>query len=130
MKHPLHFALFKISDHLDVYDQITGRTGFNEVIFWRNYFFNCEKLRCTRNDQTLKQKGNAVDKEPHLGLLDDDDLSPSTDHLASPEDPQAMKDDDSSFVRLPSAPNSLNTTISTRSLDDMVLVRSDCHLGK
>jgi len=39
------------------------------------------------------------------------------------------KDDDSSFVRLPSAPNSLNTIISTRSMEDMVLV-SDNHLGK
>lgn len=53
-----------------------------------------------------------------------------SDHALPPEVPGATKDDDSSFVRLPSAPNSLNTIISTKSLDDMVLVTSDSHLGK
>ena len=110
----------------------TGRKGFNEVVFWRNYFFNCEKLRSTRSDHTVSQEGIEAEKElpVQLGVMENDDVSSLTDHAVPPEVPDATNDDDSSFVRLPSAPNSLNTIISTKSLDDMVLVRSDSHLGK
>lgn len=62
-------------------------------------------------------------------VQDDENILPLSDHVKPPVVPDATKDDDSSYVRLPSAPNSLNTIISTKSMEDMVLVESDRHLG-
>jgi len=73
-------------------------------------------------------------KESHtesaLGVQDDGNTLPLSEDAEPTVVPEATKDDDSSFVRIASAPNSLNTIISTKSLEDMVLVKSDSHLGK
>lgn len=110
---------------------MAGRKGFNEITFWNNYFFNCEKLRRQKiGDLTLPQACKESDAESALDAQDDGNILPISEHDESPVFPEATKDDDSSFVRIASAPNSLNTVISTKSLEDMVLIRSDRHLGK
>ena len=121
--------------------QLTGRSDVKETAFWRNYFYHCGKVRrdvvdtrqpvetnVTASRNALNIGGSLVDSvitennEQHFGssieitgisssvLTDDSSLVPSS-----------LQEDDSSYV-IPSAPNSLNTFATTRSVDDLVLV--------
>jgi hypothetical protein len=110
-----------------------GRNDVGEAIFWSNYFFHCERIRIERLKRSKPEQ--PVDKRdsesgPYQKMLVPleveaqaneaneshlDDLSLVSASLA---------DDDSSYV-IPSAPNSLNTYTTTRSIDDLVLVGRD-----
>ncbi|CAJ1970391.1 unnamed protein product [Cylindrotheca closterium] len=123
--------LFEADESLvAAHTRISGRKGFNELVFWKNYFFNCQKLRCKKiGDLTMSHTCLESDAVLALGVQDDGNTLPLSEHDGPQVISETTKDDDS-FVRIASAPNSLNTIISTKSLEDMVLVRSDSHLGK
>merc|ERR1712157_696133 len=124
--------LLEVDEHLvAMHTRMSGRSSFNEVLFWRNYFSNCKKLRSAKVPlmQDVKQSGKV--SESSIGIQDDKTLASHSVHIDSLSDSEAKKDEDSSFVHvIPSAPNSLNTTISTKSLEDMVLIRNDACSAK
>jgi hypothetical protein len=100
-----------------------GRSDVRETAFWKNYFFHCEKVRTklfqrrskspepkkTFPREVVKTETKEVETS---GLDDDHSLIPSS-----------FTDDDSSYVNvIPSPPNSMNTFVSTKSVDDLVVV--------
>lgn len=105
---------------------LPGRSDIRETLFWKNYFFHCEELRATRKivegflTDTVDLGGelpSSVDVNFGKKELSSSDLDDSSLVAAS-------ANDELSYVNvIPSAPNSLNTFMSTKSVEDMVLVR-------
>ena len=123
----------------------TGKSNIKEELFWKNYFFNCEKLRAQRvnttttttteiietvaNSTEMRKKLDRVINNYSIGDNNGDDdgesLIPADDYSVSAE----VVGDDSSYV-IASAPNSLNTITTTRSVeDDVVLISAPPHGG-
>jgi hypothetical protein len=128
----------------------TGRSNVGETAFWRNYFHHCEKARKEYLERSLKQQSQEIivgsgpcylesknDEPGHQGNEDfkQSRLPPqdvNLSQLPAGNIDDALDDsslipasvtDDSSYVNvIPSAPNSLNTFMTTRSLEDLVLI--------
>jgi hypothetical protein len=114
-----------------------GRIDVGEAIFWSNYFFHCERIRIERLKRSKPEQ--PVDKpdsesERYQKLLVPLEVEAQSNeanesHLDDLSLVSASLADDSSYV-IPSAPNSLNTYTTTRSIDDLVLVGRDDECNK
>jgi len=95
---------------------ITSRGDVKETMFWKNYFFHCNRVR-------LK----FITSNPELQDVENDDSS-ALGSLIGAESVTSSQDD-SSYVRVSSAvaspPTSLNTLSGIMSMGDMVLIGAD-----
>jgi hypothetical protein len=104
-----------------------------ENLFWRNYFFHCEKARDKFLVTYRSNSNNRPERESRVPVSEVSvgygQYSTEIDRYNSGEDDQLSlvpaasvdEDEDASYV-IPSAPTSLNTFPETRSVDDLVLV--------
>jgi hypothetical protein len=105
---------------------LAGKSVVKEEVFWKNYFYHCEEMR---NDHLrwsgTTQYSTAILSPKALDLVvssiavdnddgDDESLIPA--HSTSEED-------DLSYV-IASAPNSVNTFPTSRSIDDLVVINT------
>eukprot|EP00980_Cylindrotheca_fusiformis_P017610 scaffold5517_cov135-Cylindrotheca_fusiformis.AAC.40 len=118
--------LLDIDDNLAaMHARMSGRNNVRETLFWKNYFFHCNELRARKYtaESLLTDTMDSNRKLPSSV-----DVNYETSDLTSSElDDSSLvpvsTNDDLSYVNvIPSAPNSLNTFMSTRSVDDIVLV--------
>jgi hypothetical protein len=105
-----------------------GQSNTHEVAFWRNYFHHCETTRKEHLERRLLRKEQ--DPSPAPVILTTLSVLEDGTHTNNPDDASLIPvsvTDDSSYVIYP-APSSIDTFMSTRSLDDMVLVgrETDC----
>ncbi|VEU37239.1 unnamed protein product [Pseudo-nitzschia multistriata] len=123
-----------------VHSRLTGAQGQSTPIFWKNYFFHCEKVRAEELDR--REAGRAT--SPSLGILDSfgfaslkTDLESAKDEgvndggndgvndgeslVPVESDVEGQNDDDSSYV-IQSAPNTGESFATTRSIDDDIII--------
>jgi len=123
--------------------RLTGDgSNFSETCFWKNYFFNCERVRanefCRRkrqneptNTETQTCRETKVASSYDNFSHDENDEVKNSKHSNDEEslipvgsDIEWEQDDNSSFV-IQSAPNTGDTYATTRSIDDdLVLVET------
>jgi hypothetical protein len=110
----------------------------NEEVFWKNYFYHCEQVRVERlgcyhptNHSSNKRTSPTKPAEVIETIANSANIKRRLDRIVSSIDDDddgeslvpASEADDSSYV-LPSAPNSVNTFTTTRSVDDVVFVNA------
>jgi len=104
--------------HLDenlaaIHAKLSGRSDINEALFWKNYFYHCDRLRMEYDD------------------LADIDVASTQSTLGSllPVPEERCQSDDNSYVcvrsGIASPPSSLNTLTDTLSVGDMIVVGAD-----
>mmetsp|Transcript_15929 Transcript_15929/g.23435 ORF Transcript_15929/g.23435 Transcript_15929/m.23435 type:complete len:292 (-) Transcript_15929:2247-3122(-) len=95
-----------------IHAQLSGRSDIKEALFWKNYFYHCDRLRMEYDD-----------------LVDIDVASRSTLESLVPAPEERYQPDDNSYVcvrsGIASPPSSLNTLTDTLSVGDMVVVGAD-----
>lgn len=121
-----------------VHSRLTGEvTKSSEIYFWKNYFFQCERIRA---DEFLRRKKqNETTKtaiEPSSETANSFSCSPAKQnndmqHTNSNDDDESLvpvgsdiedeQDDDSSYV-IQSAPNTGETFTTSRSIDDDIVL--------
>jgi len=124
-----------------------GDSNLSETLFWKNYFFHCEKVRtdefCRRKtqDETANTETQPSSESKVAGVndklsIDENANMEASQHLDDEEslipvgsDTEWEQDDTSSYV-IQSAPNTADTFATTRSIDDdMVLVDTHEHFS-
>lgn len=95
-----------------MHTQLSGRSDIKEALFWKNYFYHCDRLRMEYDD-----------------LVDIDVASRSTLGSLVPASEERYQPDDNSYVcvrnEIASPPSSLNTLTDTLSVGDMVVVGAE-----
>ncbi|KAG7349321.1 hypothetical protein IV203_011918 [Nitzschia inconspicua] len=133
--------LIDIDENLaSMHSTFSGKSILKEERFWMNYFFHCEELRNERlglSRSTVRSRTTAHEKLPAViettASKTDKELegAPSShacgendkdEESLVPED-SASEADDSSYV-IASAPNSVNTYTTSRSVDDLVVINA------
>jgi len=114
--------LLDIDDNLAAtHARLSGRSDVRETIFWKNYFYHCEEARnksLYRQNKSSQPRERSIEEEE---IATDEVNSSALDSSSLILD--SADDEDSSYVNVvPSAPNSLNTFASTKSVDDLVVV--------
>jgi hypothetical protein len=122
---------------------LSGKSHVREELFWKNYFYHCEEIRnerLGRGHNTARPGTGTSSKLSSVveTIVDDCDMRQRLDRvvssIAGDEDSNgdseslvladsASEADDSSYV-IASAPNSVNTFTTSRSIDDMVVINS------
>lgn len=131
--------MFRLRCDRLILSPIPGKSNVKEEVFWKNYFYHCEEIRnerlgwnhdAHRSTATSSQKlagmvetiaGNSDMRRPLdrvVSSLADDDEG-DNESLVPAE--SASEADDSSYV-IASAPNSVNTYTTSRSVDDLVVI--------
>lgn len=87
--------------------KLSGRSNVKEILFWRNYFHAIDILRTEHLQKNEYHRYET--NQTYMDMI----LSPGDD----------CKDDEISFVCIPSPPTSMNST-GIRSIDSMVLVEN------
>jgi hypothetical protein len=125
----------------------TGKSKVKEELFWKNYFFHCETTRAERLRQEQRQTqqtfgvnssdieiiANSAEMKKTLDRVvssignDDTDDDEDGESLI-PAESSSADGDDSSYV-IASAPASVNTITTTRSIDDDVVLITSPHPG-
>lgn len=114
----------------------TGKGKIKEDLFWKNYFYHCEEVRverlgwCHATRESL-EKATSKPADMIETIANSTEMRSKLDRMVSSIDNDedgeslvpASEADDSSYV-LPSAPNSVNTFTTTRSVEDLVLVNA------
>mmetsp|Transcript_39058 Transcript_39058/g.44542 ORF Transcript_39058/g.44542 Transcript_39058/m.44542 type:complete len:297 (+) Transcript_39058:36-926(+) len=93
--------------------KLSGQSEIKEALFWKNYFYHCDRLRMEYEDLA---DIDVTSTQSTLGSL-----------IPSPE--ERCHPDDNSYVcvrnGIASPPSSLNTLTDTLSIGDMVIVGAD-----
>jgi hypothetical protein len=117
-------------------------------LFWKNYFFHCETTRAERlrQEQRQKQQTFGVNSSDIEIIANSEEMKKTLDRVVSsignddtddddedgesliPAETSSGDGDDSSYV-IASAPASVNTITTTRSIDDDVVLITSPHPG-
>jgi hypothetical protein len=100
-----------------------ARLSTSEARFWKNYFHHCDQAR----EEHIERHG-MVAEALSLSLMSGDSLI--LDSGASDSIKDDDEEDDSSYVRIPTAPNSMNSMFGLASMDDCVLVQQSGKLAR
>ena len=117
-RYPTYASPSMFSDTVEISSDwhFAGRGDVKETMFWKNYFFHCNRVRL-----------NFITSNPELQDVENDDSS-ALGSLIGAESVTSSQDD-SSYVRVSSAvaspPTSLNTLSGIMSMGDMVLIGAD-----
>jgi hypothetical protein len=126
----------KIASSLNQQLFSSGKSIVKEEVFWKNYFYHCEELRKERlgwNDAT--KYSTVIPSPKHTGLVETIAINANCkmrsslnlvssivgDNESLNLGQSASETDDSSYV-ITSAPNSVNTFMTSRSIDDLVVI--------
>ena len=113
----------------------------SEAAFWKNYFYHCEQARKGHfgKKSLVADENKPIDDDRTrrnvLEKLGTEESASASEQAFINKDDSSLDDsslvpasvtDDSSYVNIiPSAPNSINTAMTTRSIEDLVLIDRD-----